>query len=261
MRTCRSDWRLGGTQGGTQVALPGSYPATPDCQAAVQRECPAANGVTFLHYTKECWCNFNMAGFSTNLMMKSCWFVEEPRASGSSQHAQQQGTHHGGTGNSNSGSGHGAGSQGQNPAATSMRACRNGGFQKGRANEAYGSRQTKLTATYTDSLSCHIAVQEHCPNANGATYSDLGECWCNNNTLAIVYDSMLRTCWFEDVNGLWNLGGLTPDSIPVWMVPASTFAAAAVAGTVVGSLVLRRHAAATRSASQQVLVEEGCAEE
>lgn len=119
------------------------------------------------------------------------------------------------------------------------RSCRSGGFRPGQRN---GGSQAKLAATYSSSGACRRAAVEHCPGANGVTYSpSLGECWCNDGMAGYVAQPTVETCWFEassEVSRLWSLGGMLQE-LPVTGVVAM-FVSAGAGGALSSIFVLRR---------------------
>lgn len=81
-----------------------------------------------------------------------------------------------------------------------------------------------------------------CSSAEGATYTTIGECWCNNGMTDISPDPVFSTCWFEAESTstvLWSAGGLTLQGSPA---PLSTcaFVAGAVGGAAVALLAVAR---------------------
>jgi len=244
--------------GGTQHKLQATYSSAEACRNAVATHCPSANGATFSPSLGECWCNTGMTGCYADPVLLTTMFVH----SGGSGNTGNSGTSNGGAiwGSPGNNVGNNGNSGSSNGRATTIRSCRGGGYTAGKS---HGGSSQKLAATFYHEASCTDAVQRHCVDSNGATYSPaLGECWCNTGMLGITEAPNMRTCQFETQSVLWSLGSFaglpSSSSSTSWLAAPSlaAFVGAALVGAAAGLASLRR-----RGASQQqqphLLAQEG----
>jgi len=109
--------------------------------------------------------------------------------------------------------------------------CRGGRFHQAQSN---GGTQSKFAATFSTEEACLQAVKEHCPTANGATFSSfLGECWCDLGMTGYSGQPLLRTCWFEEqphAHKLWSAADWQLEDSPAALVIGSAFVSAAFVG-------------------------------
>merc|ERR1711860_343154 len=101
-----------------------------------------------------------------------------------------------------------------------------------------------IAATFATERQCKQAVTQHCPDANGVTYSSgLGECWCNRGMTGYIAEPTLRTCWFEggaSHTRLWSWTDVSLQNNPDSLVLGCALVGAAVVGAAAGFFAFRR---------------------
>jgi hypothetical protein len=75
---CRGgSFKIGEGTGGTKRRVPGGLQVQneTECRQRVNQYCPEANGATYNHASKDCWCEIDMTGYTRTVGNTVCWFT------------------------------------------------------------------------------------------------------------------------------------------------------------------------------------------